>query len=159
MQKTSIKPLKFFLRDNLREPRISCRNSLGRISRPDISCSIRELSRRVTSPYILHWWGLQHGPRTRCQHQLQGRHGYSGSDWGQGNGNRRSIAGCLLLYREITSREKIEIANVSYNVNISSSGDSDDTVYTPCDLIRGILGEMSLVEEGVPWCCENRGIM
>ena len=27
---------------------------------PDISCSVRELSRRVTSPCVRHWRGLQH---------------------------------------------------------------------------------------------------
>ena len=86
---------------------------LAGMTRPHISCSVRELSRRTSSPCMRHWRGLQHllrylagtidvGIHYRRDHTNSDEDkstliGYSDSDWGGDTESRRSVTGYLLL--------------------------------------------------------------
>ncbi|CAN0006237.1 unnamed protein product, partial [Choristocarpus tenellus] len=147
---------------------------LAGMTRPDLANSVRELGRRATSPCMRHWRGLQHvlhyvaGTLDVCIHYGQGSEdmnggngellvGYGDSDWGTDSQTRSSVMGYLLLF----NRSPIAwCSKLQGTITLSSSkAERTAMAYSMryCIFIRGILGEIGILQDQTPWFCDNRG--
>ncbi|CAN0438341.1 unnamed protein product [Discosporangium mesarthrocarpum] len=147
---------------------------LAGMIRPDLANSVRELGRRAASPCLWHWRGLQHvlryvtstldvrihygrSPDNHEQNDRQVLVGYADSDWGIDPETRRSVTGYLLLVNNSPVAWRSKLQGL---VSLSSS-EAEWTAMAHgmrhCIYIRGILGELGLVQDATPWYCDNRG--
>ncbi|CAM9963982.1 unnamed protein product, partial [Choristocarpus tenellus] len=147
---------------------------LAGMTRSDLANSVRELGHKAVSPCMRHWRGLQHilryiaGILDVCIHYGRGTKninggdgellvGYGNSDWGTDSQTRRSVTGYLLLFNgsPIAWHSKLQGA-----VTLSSS-DAEWTAMAygmrHCIFLRGILGEIDILQDQTPWFCGNCG--
>ena len=110
---------------------------LAGMTSPDISCSVRELSRRVSSPCKRHWQGQKHvfrypagtldvgiNYKKSTDDDMSTLVGYSDSEWLK---TKKSEEHHRIppAHRWITNRVEIKIADVSCNINIGGRVDSN----------------------------------
>ncbi|CAN0479850.1 unnamed protein product, partial [Discosporangium mesarthrocarpum] len=82
---------------------------------------------------------------------------YADSDWDTDPETRRSVTGYLSLVNisPVTWRSKLQ------GLGSLSSSEGEWTAMAHgmrhCIYIRGILGELGLVQDATPWYCDNRG--
>ena len=146
---------------------------LAGMTRPDISCSVRELSRRTASPCMRHWRGLQHLLRYLAGTIDVGIHyrrndtnsrgdkstlvGYSDADWGADLESRRSVTGYLLLVNGSPVGWKSKLQQSVSLSTLESEWTAMVAGIRHGLFLNGILIELGFPEARMPWFCDNRG--
>ncbi|CAM9231875.1 unnamed protein product, partial [Choristocarpus tenellus] len=147
---------------------------LAGMTRPDLANSIRELGHRAAYPCMRHWRGLQHvlryvaGTLDVCIHYGWGSKDmnrgdgellvrYGDSNWGTDSQTRRNVTGYLLLFNgsPITWRSKLQ-----GDVTLSGTEAGWTAMaygMRHCIFLRGILGEIGVIQDQTPWFCDNCG--
>ncbi|CAM9572152.1 unnamed protein product [Choristocarpus tenellus] len=146
------------------------------MTRPDLANSIHELGCRAASPCMRHWRGLQHvlcyvaETLDACIHYGWGSKdmnggdrkllvGYGDSDWGTDSQTCRSVTG-YPYYLLINGSPIAWCSKLQGAVTLSSlEAEWMTTAYGMRHYIfvRGILGEIGVLQDQTPWFCDNRG--
>ncbi|CAM9817842.1 unnamed protein product [Choristocarpus tenellus] len=140
---------------------------LAGMTRPDLTNSVRELGRRAASPCMQHWRRLQHvlhyvaWTLDVCIYYGRGNKdineggeellvGYGDSDWGTDSQTRRSVTRYILWFN---GSSMAWCSKLQLTVTLSSS-EAEWTAMAygmrHCIFIRGILGEIGVLQDRTP---------
>lgn len=147
--------------------------SLTGMLRPDISCSVRKLSRQTASPYIRHWRGLQRLLRymagtidfgfsiqrghTNSNEDTQMLVGHSDADRGGDLERKISYAVCIFLVNGSPVGWKTKWQQYVGLLILESEWAATITGMNHSIFKSGIFVELGSPEAEIPWFCDNGG--